>query len=893
VGFTTAVYFSSDGTAVSRTDAGGNWTKAPGAPGANKWQPLLTGNNTYDARAVPDLGALSAQGQFFGVPGTAYNKFVGPGSSYEVAISNSNSSVIILTNDTGFLWRTTDGGSHFNILTGFSKTACAAVANVCWAAPGCAQLNAQDATVSTSCAIRTAQQVLGGCSATVCPVEDGNMGLRYTGPHFAIDPNNPNYMAIVFGTLGLFVSSDEGVTWTRITTSASSASMVPNGTNLTHSQVGGFVCYDTGSTSGGSTPGIYVFIEGRGVFHSTDHGATWNQSNGESSTGMPTAAFSMTCAPSSASDPTKSRVYLTTESANTPSKFVDVFTPGSPGTWTTNSDTTNAGANGRGSVVAGWVQFDPNDTSGPGGISGRMVAIAENVGEVAISTDPYDATPVWTGYPALASAPSCPASIGNQSVLFSASSNWSVTPPYICLGAPDNGAFDPSVTTVNQHIMYVGIGVGTWSIIPEPTNVSSNNNMTWTFRSLNEENGNGKMVRASPNGVVIVNVDDRSQFAKHTASWAGGSVTPSGSDLDSVPTRYLPAANLGSGINYGYDAMYSQAHPNVWVSLGGASGGPSIPDIGSISTDDGETWTMFRVICSAAGGSCVSNGTDTNIAGHKTPWEQIGGVAGGAIASLDGSSIVYVPGKAGTYQGIWHSANGGLTWTQITPTGVASGGAETGWGANAGSRVMCEDGTNYYLYNHGTAASSAMAGIWISSDGGATWTLTDSGFMKSYASDLGTFGHLTCTPGKTGDLWWDSGLPGASVPFYPLIHIPSCTVPPGHCTKAAASTFSNVTDLWTHGWGAMKPGGDGYPAMYIAGWVRSSSTAPWIYGIWRSDNADQNPPTWTQLSGSYNNPGGFTYPLGLGDQPMGLDGDKNTWNRAFMSFLNSSMSYWQ
>jgi hypothetical protein len=64
---------------------------------------------------------------------------------------------------------------------------------------------------------------------------------------------------------------------------------------------------------------------------------------------------------------------------------------------------------------------------------------------------------------------------------------------------------------------------------------------------LYEENGNGKTLHASPDGVIVSSFADR-------------------------------------------------MHPNVWVAIGGGLGGPGF-DERSISTDDGETWKVFRVIC--------------------------------------------------------------------------------------------------------------------------------------------------------------------------------------------------------------------------------------------------------------------------------------------------------
>jgi hypothetical protein len=870
VGFTTAVYFANDGTAVARTDAGGNWIKQPGAPGTQNWSHLLTYTNTYNANGV------ATTGQFYGVPGASSNRPASP-ASYEIAIAPSNSQVILLTTDAGYLWLTTDGGTTFSVLPGFQKAACATYANVCQTSPGCTQLHKQDATVPAACAIRTISAG-GGCTAPVCPVANGNEVGKNTGPHFAIDPINPNYMAVIYGSLGLFISQDGGATWTW--KSAPGSDMVPvtigTGGNAHRNHIGGYVCFDPSSQAGGKTSGIYAYIQGVGVFHSGDSGSTWDQANGLNSTGMPTDEFSMTCG--------SGRIYLTKDTPrNSTNVFIDIFIAGTPGVWTSNSDTS---AGGRQDYTA-YLAFDPNDTSGPGGVSGRLIAIGQDSGQVSISANPYAATPTWSGFVSPVANRSCPPGLGNQSLIYAVPAGWLSSAPPLCFLTLGNGSFDPSVTTANQHIMYVGIGVGIMSIVPEPLNTKTNANQTWTFRSLYEENGNGISIRSGP-GIVVGSFLDRAQFIKHTASWGGGSVTPPGSDLDIIPNRYIPT--YAEGIEAGRQSNYASAHPNVWVTVSNGHGGPGM-DMSAISTDYGETWNMFRVLCSThsnASGGCASNPPyGTQLPGLQPPWEWDGTretyFVGGPIATLDGSSIVFVPGlSSGLYHNIWNSHDGGSTWTEVTPPGVPLAPTENGW-SSGNTRNLCEDGTNYYLFNHGTSRSATMVGVWISSDGGTTWTQTNSGYFSGYLGDSG--GHLSCVPGHPSDLWYDDGNPGQTVPTRYLYRISSCTV--ADC-KTSKNSIPNVADLWAHGWGAPSPTGDGYPSLYIIGWVRANPSSPYIYGFWRSDNADQTTPTWTKLEGSWG-----SYPLGYSDRPTAIDGDKNVWNSCFVSFLNTGLVYWK
>jgi hypothetical protein len=129
---------------------------------------------------------------------------------------------------------------------------------------------------------------------------------------------------------------------------------------------------------------------------------------------------------------------------------------------------------------------------------------------------------------------------------------------------------------------------------------------------------------------------------------------------------------------------------------------------------------------------------------------------------------------------------------------------------------------------------------------------------------------VRCTPGRAGDLWIADGFSGnpGSQPGGGSLH---------HSTNSGATwtTISNVVEPYSVGFGAPKPGGGGYPSVYIVGWVSS------VYGVWRSDDEGS---TWKQLG---------PWPLNNMDRIVAISGDPNVWGKVYVGFAGSGYAYGQ
>ena len=112
---------------------------------------------------------------------------------------------------------------------------------------------------------------------------DPNANAATYNSKLAIDPANPNALIACTPTAGCSFTTNANLgasaTWTAIPSSSIAA-----GNRL----FGYLVAYDPSTTSSGSTPGIFVFSYGQGVYHtSKGAGGTWTKQTGSSGT-MPT-----------------------------------------------------------------------------------------------------------------------------------------------------------------------------------------------------------------------------------------------------------------------------------------------------------------------------------------------------------------------------------------------------------------------------------------------------------------------------------------------------------------------------------------------------------------------------------------------------------------------------
>jgi len=237
---------------------------------------------------------------------------------------------------------------------------------------------------------------------------------------------------------------------------------------------------------------------------------------------------------------------------------------------------------------------------------------------------------------------------------------------------------------------------------------------------------------------------------------------------------------------------------------------------------------------------------------------------GGSIAASTKTNFVWLPDDNGlNNNGPWYTTDGGANWNPSSVSGVAPGGP-TGWGANYYNDVQplwadrVTAGT-FYIYN---AFGDARQGVYKSTDNGAT-------FAQVYAGNFGGgFGGATqfrAVPRRAGHAFATVGNQGGTHPAATQLFRTSN----GGATWAA---LSNVKETFCVGFGAAKPGGGGYPAIYVVGWVTYAGVD--TYGIHRSVDGEQATSTWTLI--------GDGFPTGSYSTIKAIDGSNAVFGMVFV-----------
>jgi hypothetical protein len=397
--------------------------------------------------------------------------------------------------------------------------------------------------------------------------------------------------------------------------------------------------------------------------------------------------------------------------------------------------------------------------------------------------------------------------------------------------APGNIVFDPS----QSNVLYVAEGIGVWHSNPAP-----GSGLTWSSQSAGIEQLVALWAISPPGGNPILTFMDRPVFT----------IT----DPNAYPSQH--GLNYAYQIIHGYSADWASSSPRTIAVVaeqgyahhttsgyssngGGADGSPS-------------NWSVFSGISQIT--DLVDNG---------------GSSYGGGIAAASSTNFVWVLSNAtaGGSTRLWVTQDGGAHWFAPTISGVAAS-PNSGWGNNPylDRQIVAADRVSpntFYAYNQG---ASSTAGVYKSTDGGSTW-------LRVYTRTLGKYtvynAQMRAVPGEAGNIFFTAGSQVCPCPtrqsFYKSTN--------GGTTW---STVANVQDVWTFGFGKAKPGSDGYPALYLYGWVNG------IGGLWRADNIDATP-TWTQLTG--------LYPLNRFDQVKVVEGDNNTFGTVYVGFAGSGFIY--
>jgi hypothetical protein len=98
-----------------------------------------------------------------------------------------------------------------------------------------------------------------------------------------------------------------------------------------------------------------------------------------------------------------------------------------------------------------------------------------------------------------------------------------------------------------------------------------------------------------------------------------------------------------------------------------------------------------------------------------------------------------------------------------------------------------------------------------------------------------------------------------------------------------SSNHFTIREVWGFGFGAPKPGGNGYPVIYIYGFVAAGFSPPpsgSTPAFWKSED---NGRTWMQI--------GSQFPLGWPDYYVTVNGDPNIYGRVYAGGAGSGWIY--
>lgn len=379
--------------------------------------------------------------------------------------------------------------------------------------------------------------------------------------------------------------------------------------------------------------------------------------------------------------------------------------------------------------------------------------------------------------------------------------------------------FDPVV----KGRLHFSEGIGMWYADVLKADGSS---VTWISQNASIEQLALNWIVSPPGGAPILTAWDRPVWT----------VTRP----DVYPSKH--GLNNANAIVHGWSADWASALPSTIVVIANSQGGV---DTSGRSTDGGATWSTF---------------------GSNAP-ASINGTAGGSIAASTSTNFVWVPTDNGSRPNSpWYTTDAGNTWRAVSIPGVPTFG-ETGWSFAfyLDRQIIAADrvATNtFYAYNYGPSAARSAAGVYKSTDGGATWSRVYAGSFPNSSYNA----QMRSVPGKEGHLFFTSGVQSPPHPanqsFYRSVN-----------GGATWSTVGGVKEVFSFGFGKAAPG-QAYPAIFIYGWVNGE------LGIWRSDD---NASTWKQISNGF--------PLGSFAPVKVIEGDSNTYGTVYVGLSGNGWAY--
>ncbi|MET4385063.1 hypothetical protein ABIB73_000798 [Bradyrhizobium sp. F1.4.3] len=513
------------------------------------------------------------------------------------------------------------------------------------------------------------------------------------GPAMAIDDQNPDHVWV--GTFaGIWSTVDGGSHWTKI-----NASKLPLPTGGTY--VCGFAFDPVSAIVGGLRQGIYVWIYGHGVYHTSDAGANWT-----ALTGSPTNCVRIVV--------DKFGVAWVCADAKPPNVWnftVQSGTLFTPNTWTNSAGVT---------TYSTWsVAPDPTSTTS----ATQRVIIAGVNGGLAQTLDGGQR---WT-----------PAQ-SEQFNQVATDAPWLQTDERFM---SMNGCmkFDPSIS----NTLCFPEGIGYWEAnLPSIGNSGSWGAWTWNSRAAGIESLETTQIISPPGGGIgLVQWDrpwflitDKSKFPSSYGIWPGGRANK----------------HLGQSVIFGGNgADWAASNPNFIALLCAGSGGSTAGQQTGpgYTTNGGVPVTGWNFFANQPPG--LNTGSGSAAMAVSSPTSMMVAASSGVFATTDGGATPWVDATpagsrgwgngfsqinqnlaadkvtANYYVGysankIFWTANTGGAWNTVASPGLSFGGSN---GSGVQLKAIPNNAGHYFITGGGSfgARVDNTNKFSRSNDGGRTW----------------------------------------------------------------------------------------------------------------------------------------------------------------------------
>ncbi|SDD02993.1 hypothetical protein SAMN05428966_10336 [Massilia sp. PDC64] len=303
-------------------------------------------------------------------------------------------------------------------------------------------------------------------------------------------------------------------------------------------------------------------------------------------------------------------------------------------------------------------------------------------------------------------------------------------------------------------------------------------------------------------------------------------------DLATTPTKG-PSATWSNG-NYA-DVLWSD--PTFIVGVGVQNS--SSTAFGFWSGDGGNTWSNFAKL---------PTGASTNKGST------------GSIVTTSRSNVVWAPANSVPS----YSTNNGSRWTSTNLPALAS----LGW--DRGYRLVADrkNPNKVYAYDSGGAFWGTPGKVYVSTNGGHTFTLSQGSVSANLAPNAYWITSMVANPNAEGDLWLADG----NAVYHSLDSGATWTKLNGFASVAASGSTAQLQGASAIALGKAQAGSSYSAAIYVVGTMNG------VWGIWHSDDGGA---TWARYNDDAHQYGGIG----------AIAADWNTYGRVYFSGTGRGVIY--